>query len=108
MNVHLLAVLKANENRKDDLRTFLKQLTLLLLSQSGCRSCRIYESDQPGIFFAMELWESRELLDTHFQSPIFERTKESFNSLLSEPVQIHYLNSLTSLSRVSGRGLFWE
>jgi quinol monooxygenase YgiN len=94
--IQLIAQMKASEGRGNEFRKFLHDLGRLLLGEPGCRSCQLYESDQPGTFFALETWESREFLDLHFQSAQFERTQHVFKTLLSEPVQIHYLVELNS------------
>jgi len=56
----------------------------------------MYESEQKGRYFADEIWQNREALDTHMQSAHFKRAAAAFPELVQGALGIDILNEIAS------------
>jgi quinol monooxygenase YgiN len=56
----------------------------------------MYESDQKGRYFAVEVWQNREALNTHMQSAHFKIAAAAFPELLQGALGIDILSEIAS------------
>jgi quinol monooxygenase YgiN len=56
----------------------------------------MFESEQKGRYFADEIWQNREALDTHMQSAHFKIAAAAFPKLLQGALGIDILSEIAS------------
>jgi quinol monooxygenase YgiN len=70
--IHLIASMIAVPGKESELREVLRGLIGPTRKEPGCRRYEMYESERKGRYFADEIWQNREALDTHMQSAHFK------------------------------------
>jgi quinol monooxygenase YgiN len=94
--IHLIASMIAVPGRESELREVLRGLIGPTRNEPGCRRYEMYESKQKGRYFADEIWQNREALDTHMQSAHFKIAAAAFPELLQGALGIDILSEMAS------------
>ncbi|MFG0500417.1 putative quinol monooxygenase [Pseudomonas sp. YQ_13] len=92
-----LAILKARQGQAPALKAALLALIEPTRAESGNRDYMLFErSDEPGTFYMREAFDHQQALDTHLATAHFQRFAEQANQLLSEPLQLIFLDPVSS------------
>jgi quinol monooxygenase YgiN len=94
--IHLIASMIAVPGKESELRAVLRGLIGPTRKEQGCRRYEMYESDQKGRYFAVEVWQNREALNTHMQSAHFKIAAAAFPELLQGALGIDILSEIAS------------
>jgi len=89
--VHVIARAVAREGKAAELKTLLSGLIEPTRAEPGCRFYELFESDQPGLFYFHELWQSQAQLDDHAASRHFIEIFAKANDLLAGPLEVNLL-----------------
>jgi quinol monooxygenase YgiN len=93
--IRLIASMIAVPGKETELREVLRGLIESTRKEPGCRRYEMYESEQKGRYFADEIWQNREALDTHMQSAHFKRAA-AVPELVQGALGIDILNEIAS------------
>ena len=91
--VRLIACMIAVPGKESELREVLRGLVGPTRKEPGCRRYEMYESEQKGRYFADEIWQNREALDTHIQRA---HLREHSQSWFKERSEFDILNEIAS------------
>ena len=92
-----LAILKARQDQAPALKAALLALIEPTRAESGNRDYMLFErSDEPGTFYMREAFDHQQALDTHLATAHFQRFAEQANQLLAEPLQLIFLDPVSS------------
>ena len=94
--IRLIASMIAVPGKESELREVLRGLIGPTRKEPGCRRYEMYESEQKGRYFADEIWQNREALDTHMQSVHFKIAAAAFPELLQGALGIDILSEIAS------------
>jgi quinol monooxygenase YgiN len=94
--IHLIASMIAVPGKESELREVLRGLVGPTRKEPGCHRYEMYESEQKGRYFAYEIWQNREALDTHMQSAHFKIAAAAFPELLQGALGIDILSEIAS------------
>jgi quinol monooxygenase YgiN len=94
--IHLIASLIAVPGKESELREVLHGLIEPTRKEPGCHRYEMYESEQKGRYFADEIWQNREALDTHMQSAHFKIAAAALPELLQGALGIDILSEIAS------------
>lgn len=93
-----LAILKAKRGHEQGLRAALLALIEPTRAEPGNRDYMLFEGrDEPGTFYMREAFDDQQALDKHLASPYFLRFAEQAESLLAEPLQLIFLDPVSSV-----------
>lgn len=92
-----LAILKAKPDQAAALKEALLALIEPTRAESGNRDYMLFErSDEPGTFYMREAFDHQQALDTHLATEHFQRFAEQAGQLLAEPLQLIFLDPVSS------------
>ena len=63
-------------------------------AERGCRLYELYESNNEGLFYFYEKWESQDALDHHTKTPHYKQLSEDIRTLLEGAFEVSVLDSL--------------
>jgi len=87
--ITVVAQLRANPNKVDEVKLELKNMTNLTRRESGCISYELHQSiDNDTVFLTYEIWADKSALDKHFESPHFKDGARKLELILAEPAQV--------------------
>lgn len=92
--VRVIARAVAREGDTDKLKALLRGLVEPTRAEAGCTFYELFESNQPGVFYFNELWQSQAHLDAHAASDHFTRIFGEAQPLLQEPLEVNLLTSI--------------
>lgn len=92
--IRLIARLVANPERIDELRLAAQAMLKPTREEPGNRFYELYESTESGRFFFNELWIDQDAFDKHLASPHFKKFKASLQGLLTEPLELSFLQEI--------------
>ncbi|RPH25533.1 antibiotic biosynthesis monooxygenase [Buttiauxella warmboldiae] len=91
----IIAVLKAKEGQRDNLKSALQALVLPTRQEAGCLDYALFQLEEtPDVFYVRESWKGQEALDTHIALPHFQAFVQQMDALLAEPLQLVRLNAV--------------
>lgn len=91
-----LAILKAKEGRRKELRSSLLALIEPTRAEPGNLDYVLFEMrDEPGTFYMREAFASQAALDEHVAAPYFQVFTAKMNNLLAEPIKLIFLDQIS-------------
>ena len=92
-----LAVLKAKPGQEHALKTGLLSLIEPTRAEPGNLDYVLFERrDEPGTFYMREAFKDQAALDAHFATPYFQCFAATADVLLSEPLQLIFLEQVSN------------
>ncbi|WP_242171959.1 MULTISPECIES: putative quinol monooxygenase [unclassified Pseudomonas] len=92
-----LAVLKAKPGQQQALKAGLLSLIEPTRAEPGNLDYVLFERrDEPGTFYMREAFRDQAALDAHFATPYFQRFAATADDLLSEPLQLIFLQQVSN------------
>lgn len=92
-----LAVLKAKPGQQHVLKAGLLSLIEPTRAEPGNLDYMLFERrDEPGTFYMREAFKNQAALDEHFATPYFQRFAATADALLSEPLQLIFLEQVSN------------
>ncbi|EIK60577.1 antibiotic biosynthesis monooxygenase [Pseudomonas lactis] len=92
-----LAVLKAKPGQEHALKAGLLSLIEPTRAEPGNLDYVLFERrDEPGTFYMREAFKNQAALDEHFATPYFQRFAATADALLSEPLQLIFLEQVSN------------
>ncbi|MBP2271662.1 quinol monooxygenase YgiN [Pseudomonas sp. BP6] len=92
-----LAILKAKPGQAPTLKAALLALIEPTRAEPGNRDYMLFErSDEPGTFYMREAFDHQQALDAHLTTAHFQRFAEQAEQLLAEPLQLIFLDPVSS------------
>ncbi len=92
-----LAVLKAKPGQEHALKTGLLSLIEPTRAEPGNLDYVLFERrDEPGTFYMREAFKNQAALDEHFATPYFQHFAATADALLSEPLQLIFLEQVSN------------
>ena len=89
MPIIVLALLEANENSADLVRSHLQDQVAPTRAEKGCIQYDLHVSDtEPTKFMFYEIWESKNALQAHSVSPHILATRSQSSRRLAQPAGI--------------------
>jgi quinol monooxygenase YgiN len=91
----IIAVLKANDGKREELKSALQALISPTRQEEGCLDYALFQlQDSPDVFYMRESWKGQEALDAHIALPHFQAFVQQMDALLAEPLQLVRLNAI--------------
>ena len=84
----------ARAGKKDKLRNTLVGMLTPTRAEPGCRLYELYESNNRGLFYFYEEWESQDALDRHTKTPHYRQLTQNVRDLLEGAFEVNILDSL--------------
>jgi len=92
-----LAVLKAKPGKQQELKEGLLSLIAPTRAEPGNLDYVLFEMrDEPGTFYMREAFKDQAALDAHFATPYFQAFAATADELLSEPLQLIFLEQVSN------------
>jgi quinol monooxygenase YgiN len=92
-----IAVLKAKAGQEEELKAALLALIEPTRAEPGNLDYVLFErQDEPGTFFMREAFTDQAALDAHFATPYFQRFAAASDDLLAEPLQLIFLEQVST------------
>lgn len=92
-----IAVLKAKPGKQQALKDGLLSLVEPTRTEPGNLDYVLFElRDEPGTFYMREAFKDQAALDAHFATPYFQRFAATADDLLSEPLQLIFLQQVSN------------
>ena len=92
-----IAVLKAKPGQEQALKAGLLALVEPTRTEPGNLDYVLFEHrDEPGTFYMREAFKNQAALDEHFATPYFQRFAATADALLSEPLQLIFLEQVSN------------
>lgn len=92
--VRVIARAEAAEGKAEELKQLLVKLVLPSRSEQGCRYYELFESNQPGVFYCNELWNSKADLEAHAATPHFNAVMAQVKQRVRVPLELNILTEL--------------
>jgi quinol monooxygenase YgiN len=91
----IIAVLTAKAGQRDALKRALKTLIVPSRAEPGCLNYNVFQlHNNPDMFYVYETWKGQQALDAHVALEHFQAFAEQMDTLLAEPLELVYLNSV--------------
>jgi len=92
--IRVIARALAQAGEEEQLRNILVGMLKPTRAQQGCRLYELYESNDRGLFYFYEEWESQDALDRHTTTPHYKQLAQSVRNLLEGAFEVDVLDSL--------------
>jgi quinol monooxygenase YgiN len=92
--IRVIARALARAGEEEQLRNILVGMLKPTRAERGCRLYELYESDDRGLFYFYEEWESQDALDRHTKTPHYKQLAQSVHNLLEGAFEVDVFNSL--------------
>jgi quinol monooxygenase YgiN len=92
--VRVIARGVARAGKENLLRNALVGMLMPTRAEQGCRLYQLYESNNRGLFYFYEEWESQAALDRHIESPHFKQLAHAIRDFLEGAFEVNILDSL--------------
>lgn len=92
--IRVIARALAHTGREDELRDTLIEMLPSTRAEQGCRLYVLYESNNKGLFYFYEEWESPDALDRHTKTPHYMQLAKNVRDLLEGDFEVNALDSL--------------
>jgi len=79
--IRVIARALARAEKEEQLRNTLVEM-LTPRAEQGCRLYELYESNNRGLFYFYEEWESPDALDRHMETPHYKQLMQNIRDLL--------------------------
>jgi quinol monooxygenase YgiN len=92
--IRVIARALAQPGEEEQLRNILVGMLKPTRAEQGCRLYELYESNDRGLFYFYEEWESQDALDRHTKTPHYKQLAQSVRNLLEGAFEVDVLDSL--------------
>jgi quinol monooxygenase YgiN len=92
--IRVIARALAREGKEEQLRNTLVGMLVPTRAEQGCRLYELYESNNRGLFYFYEKWESQDALDRHTETAHYKQLAQNIRDLLEGAFEVNVLNSL--------------
>jgi quinol monooxygenase YgiN len=92
--IRVIARALARAGEEEQLRNILVGMLKPTRAEQGCRLYELYESNDKGLFYFYEEWESQDALDRHTKTLHYKQLAQSVRNLLEGAFEVDVLNSL--------------
>jgi quinol monooxygenase YgiN len=92
--IRVIARALARAGKEDKLRNTLVGMLTPTRAEPGCRLYELYESNNGGLFYFYEEWESQDALDRHTKTPHYRQLTQNVRDLLEGAFEVNILDSL--------------
>jgi quinol monooxygenase YgiN len=92
--IRVIARALARAGKEEQLRSTLAGMLVPTRAERGCRLYELYESNNNGLFYFYEEWESQDALDRHAKTPHYEQLTKNVRDLLEGGFEVNILNPL--------------
>jgi quinol monooxygenase YgiN len=92
--IRVIARALARTGKEEQLRKTLIGMLTPTRAEQGCRLYQLYESNDKGLFYFYEEWESQDALDRHTETPHYKQRAQNIRDLLEGAFEVNVLDSL--------------
>jgi quinol monooxygenase YgiN len=92
--IRVIARALARVGKKDQLRATLVGMLRPTRAEHGCILYELYESDDKGMFYFYEEWESQDALDRHTTTSHYKQLTQNVRDLVEGAFEVNVLDSL--------------
>ncbi len=92
--IRVIARALARTGKEEQLRSTLRGMLAPTRAEKGCRLYELYESNNKGLFYFYEEWESQDVLDRHTKTPHYKQLGKNIRDLLEGDFEVNLLDSL--------------
>jgi len=92
--IRVIARALARAGKEEQLRDTLLGMLVPTRAERGFRLYDLYESNNKGLFYFYEKWESQEALDRHTKTPHYKQLVQDIRALLEGAFEVNVLDSL--------------
>jgi quinol monooxygenase YgiN len=92
--IRVIARALARAGKENQLRSTLVGMLRPTRAEQGCILYELYESNNGGLFYFYEEWESQDALDRHTTTPHYKQLTQNVRDLLEGAFEVNVLNSL--------------
>jgi quinol monooxygenase YgiN len=92
--IRVIARALARAGKEEQLRKTLIAMLNPTRAERGCRLYELYESNNKGLFYFYEEWDSQDALDRHTETPHYKQLAQSVRDFLDGAFEVNVLNSL--------------
>jgi quinol monooxygenase YgiN len=92
--VRLIARAAAREGKAEELKALLAGMVKPTRAEAGCKFYEFFASNEPGVFYFNELWQSREHLKAHEASMHFVEILGKAKDLTDGPMRVDFLTEV--------------
>jgi quinol monooxygenase YgiN len=92
--IRVIARALARTGKENQLRNALVGMLMPTRAEQGCRLYQLYESNNIGLFYFYEEWESKAALDCHIETPHYKQLAHTIRDFLEGPFEVNILDSL--------------
>jgi quinol monooxygenase YgiN len=89
MSIKVVAREKIQSGKKEEVFEIFREMMELTRKEKGCISYALHEAlDDSEVIAMIEVWENKESLDAHMESPHFKRLIPKVRACIAEPSRI--------------------
>jgi quinol monooxygenase YgiN len=92
--IRVIARALARAGKEEQLRNTLLGMLVPTRAERGCRLYELYESNNQGLFYFYEKWESQDALDRHTETPHYKQLAQNVRDLLEGAFEVNVLDFL--------------
>ena len=92
--IRVIARALAGAGQEEQLRRTLVAMLKPTRAEQGCRLYELYESNNKGLFYFYEVWESQDALDRHTKTTHYRQLTQDVRDLLDGTFEVNILDSL--------------
>jgi quinol monooxygenase YgiN len=92
--IRVIARALARAGKENQLRNALVGMLTPTRGEPGCRFYQLYKSNNRGLFYFYEEWESQAALDRHTETPHYKQLAHSIRDFLEGAFEVNILDSL--------------
>jgi quinol monooxygenase YgiN len=92
--VRVIARALARAGKENQLRDALFVMLMPTRAEQGCTLYQLYESNNRGLFYFYEEWESQAALDRHIETPHYKQLAHTIRDFLEGAFEVNTLESL--------------
>jgi quinol monooxygenase YgiN len=92
--IRVIARALARSGKEEQLRSTLRGMLTPTRAERGCRLYELYESNNRGLFYFYEEWESQDALDRHTKTLHYKQLGRNIRDLLEGDFEVNVLDSL--------------
>ena len=92
--IRVIARAFARSGKEEQLRNTLARMLAPTRAEPGCRLYELYESNNNGLFYFHEEWESQDALDRHTKTSHDKQLTKNVHDLIEGAFEVNILNSL--------------
>ena len=92
--IRVIARALARAGKEEQLRSTLVGMLTPTRAEQGCRLYELYKSNNNGLFYFYEKWESQDALDRHTKTSHYKQLVQNVRDLLEGAFEVDVLDSL--------------